>query len=139
MINNIIKGIMDSMVECRKREIEANAVLINDRMFFSKTLVYPVGYVPMVCGLRAYYSNELPDDVLFAVTHVDGADRKEEVRHGEWVEKTEPLGWSDVNCIECSACGESWITDEELCVDDYKDGWKYCPHCGAKMDGKGEG
>ena len=60
-----------------------------------------------------------------------------EVRHGEWVEKTEPLGWSDANCIECSACGESWITDEELCVDDYKYGWRYCPHCGAKMDGKG--
>ena len=76
-------------------------------------------------------------DVGMMIEDASAADLVE-VRHGEWMEKTEPLGWSDVNCIECSACGESWITDEELCVDDYKDGWKYCPHCGAKMDGKGE-
>ena len=72
--------------------------------------------------------------VCVTILHNPTADVVE-VRHGEWVEKTEPLGWSDVNCIECSACGESWITDEELCVDDYKDGWKYCPHCGADMRG----
>ena len=59
-----------------------------------------------------------------------------EVRHGEWVHTEEPLGWRDVDCIECSSCHESWIMDDDLCLDDYKDGWKYCPNCGAKMDGK---
>ena len=63
-------------------------------------------------------------------------DDVEEVRHGEWVQTTEPLGWGDVDCIECSSCRESWIIDEESCVDDYNDGWKYCPNCGAKMEGK---
>ena len=61
-----------------------------------------------------------------------------EVRHGEWVKTQEPMGWKDVDCIECSSCHESWVMDNDLCLDDYKDGWKYCPNCGAKMDGKGE-
>ena len=61
-----------------------------------------------------------------------------EVRHGKWLQTQEPMGWNDVDCIECSACHESWIMDDDLCLDDYKDGWKYCPNCGAKMDGKGD-
>ena len=59
-----------------------------------------------------------------------------EVRHGEWVETQEPLGWCDVDCAECSVCHESWIIDEDSSIDDYKCMWNYCPHCGAKMDGK---
>lgn len=61
-----------------------------------------------------------------------------EVRHGEWLHTQEPLGWRDVDCIECSACKESWIMDEDLCLDDYNTHWRYCLNCGAKMDGKGE-
>ena len=58
-----------------------------------------------------------------------------EVRHGEWVETQEPLGWRDVDCAECSVCHESWIMDEDSSIDDYKCMWHYCPNCGAKMDG----
>ena len=63
-----------------------------------------------------------------------------EVRHGELLQTEEPLGWRDVGCIECSSCHESWIMCDDLEIDDYKNGWKYCPNCpncGAKMDGKG--
>ena len=62
-----------------------------------------------------------------------------EVRHGVWLQTQEPLGVRDVDCVECSACHESWLIDEDTEFDDYKRGWKYCPNCGAKMDGKGEG
>ena len=58
-----------------------------------------------------------------------------EVRHGEWVETQEPLGWRDVDCAECSVCHESWIIDEDSSIDDYECMWHYCPNCGAKMDG----
>ena len=58
-----------------------------------------------------------------------------EVRHGEWVETQEPLGWCDVDCAECSVCHESWIIDEDSSIDDYECMWHYCPNCGAKMDG----
>ena len=47
-----------------------------------------------------------------------------EVRHGEWVTTDTPLG----RCCECSVCG-SCPTME----------YRYCPYCGAKMDGKGDG
>ena len=58
-----------------------------------------------------------------------------EVRHGKWIENQEPLGWCDVDCIECSVCHESWIMDEDSSIDDYECIWHYCPNCGAKMNG----
>ena len=58
-----------------------------------------------------------------------------EVRHGKWIETQEPLGWCDVDCAECSVCHESWIIDEDSSIDDYECMWRYCPNCGAKMDG----
>ena len=57
-----------------------------------------------------------------------------EVRHGEWKQATEPCGWHDVDCVVCSACGESWVLDEDFDFDVVKDFWNYCPTCGAKMD-----
>ena len=56
------------------------------------------------------------------------------VRHGRWVHTEEPLGWEDVDCMECSACHDSWIIEEDYCFDDMPL-WNYCPSCGAKMDG----
>lgn len=46
-----------------------------------------------------------------------------EVRHGHWNTTDTILG----RCCECSVCG-SLPTME----------YRYCPYCGAKMDGKGE-
>ena len=58
-----------------------------------------------------------------------------EVVHGEWKETMQPLGFKEVKCVTCSVCDEDWIMDEDECIDDYKTHWKYCPNCGAKMDG----
>jgi hypothetical protein len=53
----------------------------------------------------------------------------EPVRHGRWITQ-----WCDNNMIgheyaECSVCGCSMLDTNQF--------WnsKYCPHCGAKMDG----
>ncbi len=52
-----------------------------------------------------------------------------EVKHGEWKIVDSDLGWVDG---KCSACG---YTD---CF--YESGfYKFCPECGAKMDGKENG
>ena len=40
------------------------------------------------------------------------------VRHGRWLHTEEPLGWKDVDCMECSACHDSWIIEEDYCFDD---------------------
>lgn len=74
----------------------------------------------------------------FANDHFVPADDVVEVKHGEWKQTQEPLGWRDVYCVECSVCGESWIIDEDLSFEEHTQGWNYCLNCGAKMDGKGE-
>ena len=58
----------------------------------------------------------------------------EPVRHGRWEKTEEPLGWQEVDCIECSVCHESWVASEDYGFD-FLDFRKYCPNCGAKMDG----
>lgn len=48
------------------------------------------------------------------------------VKHGRWIERTEPISWceDDVDVFyECSLCN---------CVEPGKS--NYCPNCGAKMD-----
>ena len=54
---------------------------------------------------------------------------------GEWKQTTEPLGAHDVDCVECSVCGESWVLDEEFDFDVVNDFWYFCPNCGAQMKG----
>ena len=70
---------------------------------------------------------------------IDGQPKVDavEVVHGNWVQTTENLGWADVMCGECSNCHETFIVDEEDSFDDFAM-WKYCPNCGAKMDGGNE-
>ncbi|MBQ9355061.1 MAG: hypothetical protein IJT84_05215 [Clostridia bacterium] len=59
----------------------------------------------------------------------------QEVKHGKWELSAEPLGQQDVDCAKCSLCGELFIVDEDYDFDYIKDFFKYCPNCGAKMDG----
>lgn len=52
-----------------------------------------------------------------------------EVVHGRW-EKAEYNGF-----LRCDKCKDVYINEEWLA-----DGkWNYCPNCGAKMDGDGNG
>ena len=49
----------------------------------------------------------------------------EPVRHGHWIEKVEEIMTDLFLVYACSECGVESHRQE-----------KYCPHCGAKMDGK---
>lgn len=55
------------------------------------------------------------------------------VRHGRWIETTQPMGWEDVTCAECSECGEDFVLDE-WGMEDMKNLMHYCPNCGADMN-----
>ena len=72
MVNSIIEHIEEARYEAMVRCIEANTVAINDRLYFSKI---SNGYndIPIICGLKCVYTNELPDDVGFAVFHAPKA------------------------------------------------------------------
>ncbi len=53
------------------------------------------------------------------------------VVHGEWLRTDDD--WNSLTTIQCSLCSEEWCfeTDDDVSLLNYK----YCPHCGAKMDG----
>jgi hypothetical protein len=52
----------------------------------------------------------------------------EPVKYGRW--KKDDLVWDETPSSNCSCCGQG-ISDE--CINWFK----YCPNCGAKMDGDG--
>lgn len=70
--------------------------------------------------------------ILNGIEAIPAADVSQ-VRHGRWLHTEEPLGWKDVDCMECSACHDSWVIEEDYCFDDMPL-WNYCPSFGAKMD-----
>lgn len=65
-MKDIFSHIMDAQIEAMRREIRANTVAINDKMYYSK-LSYGCYDIPVVCGLKCVYTNELPEDTMFAV------------------------------------------------------------------------
>lgn len=74
-----------------------------------------------------YHSSEWNDETqkfdlpVVDVTVIKNAPtiKAETVKHGKWIKFP--------GVIECSICG-GWIGKEHTF------GYKYCPHCGAKMD-----
>ena len=56
-----------------------------------------------------------------------------EVVHAEW---TLVIDENDCECIECPLCGEQFYDGDN---DTFDKPWNYCPNCGAKMDGDGNG
>ena len=68
-------------------------------------------------------------DDIGNIKHIPAADVVE-VRHGEW----EFIGDSYANCTSCGTIFEALPTKYFFELNNL-----YCRHCGAKMDGKGEG
>ena len=61
----------------------------------------------------------------------------EPVRHGRWIDEIEPnavtASGREVHIFRCSACDFTWAN--KTAVLHY---FKFCPNCGAKMDGGAE-
>ena len=72
--------------------------------------------------------------VLIAVREVPPVTNEQPVKHGRWEEIEEYGGWGDTY-FRCSICGDEWDLDAGTPVEN---GMKYCPSCGAKMDGGAE-
>ena len=69
---------------------------------------------------------------LLAVT----AEQYEAVAHGEWREDTDPAD-GDLRCTRCHAAWPKFVQDQiaEQGIWTLQTLFKYCPNCGAKMDG----
>ena len=66
-----------------------------------------------------------------ALEATPAADVRPVVR-GKWIQTTQPMGWCDEDCVECSVCGEDFVLDE-WAMDDFTNLMYFCPNCGADM------
>ena len=53
------------------------------------------------------------------------------VKHGHWISKQDEY---DENYVICSICGDEYTEDDLHLNSWFKQYFKYCPTCGAKMD-----
>lgn len=79
---------------------------------------------------RSPAQNRMIDEIRNKIRRMPAADVAEVV-HGEWLRSDDD--WNSLTTIQCSICGEEWCfeTDDDVSLLNYK----YCPNCGAKMDG----
>ena len=109
-MESIIAGIKKAQREAEERCIRANAVLINDTMFVTKLDIPPyTGEPRMICGLRAFYCPDLPEEVLFAVCETPPPEKRVTLSTVERVIKD-----YFISCVERGA-HEVEIT--EVCAD----------------------
>lgn len=75
-----------------------------------------------------------PEDKVFvsAIINAPAADVSP-VRHGRWVDKPliKSFKHTNIPVVECSACGIDFCD----IINNHYFMYKYCPNCGAKMDG----
>ena len=73
----------------------------------------------------------IKDDALHIIDSIPAADVAP-VRHGRWKEMHYEGGILDgINFDRCYVCGYERVFDDPA----IKTVFKYCPNCGAKMDG----
>lgn len=65
-------------------------------------------------------------EIAEALDEIPTAD-VEEVKYGKWRTELDEFDW---NKNTCTHCGYVKRTDIHVSL-----GWKFCPNCGAKMDG----
>ena len=79
---------------------------------------------------RSPAQNRMIDEIRNKIRRMHAADVAEVV-HGEWLRADDD--WNSLTTIQCSLCSEEWCfeTDDDVSLLNYK----YCPNCGARMDG----
>ena len=68
-------------------------------------------------------------DATWAIDRVPTADVAPVV-HGHWTLERDPDDGNKPVCYHCSVC------DSDGCHTSIRIAYKYCPNCGAKMDGR---
>ena len=112
-----------------KRLIDANALIDSLEKWLSDAEV--------LCNAHVY--NAIEDCICEVDTHptVDAV----EVVHGYWIDSysVDHMGRITEHSIDCSVCDSVFKDDSRAVVKHWKEQFKVCPFCGAKMDGDGNG
>ena len=70
-MSNLIEHLQQAQNAALARGIEANAVVINDKLIFSKFKTTFGSDIPVICGLKCVYTEELPEDISFVVCRAE--------------------------------------------------------------------
>lgn len=90
-----------------------------------ETAIYEIMSEPTDAHYPSWYA-----DKIKSIPAADVA----QVRHGRWVDKPNPQ-WKAYDIRYCSVCGWS-IHKTKLRNSDLS--WRFCPNCGAKMNGESD-
>ena len=108
-IEEINKRVHEAYREMMKRDLKANAVLINDRLIYTRLMG-----TEMICGLRVVPAiGELPDDVEFAIGYCYNRPQTQQERIDQLVKEREAL-MDRINAAMSILRGEI----EEVLLDD---------------------
>lgn len=88
-------------------------------------------YISREAALEAAKKSHLYFDIKPIINSIPAADVRP-VRRGKWIQTTQPMGWRDEDCAECSVCGEDFVLDE-WAMDEFTNLMNFCPNCGADM------
>jgi len=69
-------------------------------------------------------------DLKEKVTDAIALLKEQDAKTGHWIEKED---YNLDTYYDCSVCGESWSMIDGT---PWENGMNYCPHCGAKMEGR---
>ena len=72
------------------------------------------------------------EEVLEVIEEIPAAD-VQEVKHGKWITSEITM---DSGCTSCSCCHSEYYIGDLQNLEGDNDFVMYCPHCGARMDGK---
>lgn len=82
------------------------------------------------CDAGIVYEDVATDRLKTWINEVPSED-VQPVRHGHWIEET----IDDDNYVYCSECHDEYIEEDLRLGSWVKQYFKYCPNCGASMDG----
>lgn len=80
-IQQYIEQIRKAQFEAEKENIKTNAIMIDEHLYKSTfvggSIDSPI-VVPMICGLKAFSSKQLPSDTAFSIFHATALDKEDE-------------------------------------------------------------
>lgn len=88
--------------------------------------------ISILSELRSNYNcfDKLDEPYYQALTEAIAAVKAE--RKGHWIEQ-KLQNSPGCRLIECSECGDGYIVEIDLPLEDWADGRNYCVRCGARM------
>jgi hypothetical protein len=105
------------------------------KMVNEKRLVYATDVKELINGLESLPWEEVVDDLVDALPTVDAV----EVVHARWRWGFNSMNQYGAWCAECECGWEDKGNDDDFIrVQGLVIAHKYCPNCGAKMDGGNE-